>query len=469
MELKTADLVKKYEYAWDKYEEADHAALNRLGESYRQFMSKAKTERECALGFAQMAEKEGFLNLQELLKNPRKLATGDKVYALNMEKNLALFVIGEEPIEKGMNILGAHIDSPRLDLKQNPLYEDSELALFKTHYYGGIKKYQWVTIPLAIHGVLIKADGTRVEVVIGEDPKDPVFGLSDLLVHLSGEQMDKKASKVIEGEDMNLLVGSIPLPDPEAKDRVKQNVLKLLHEKYGIIEEDFVSAELELVPAGEARDYGLDRSMIYAYGQDDRVCAYTSYEAIKRIERPRRTSVGLFVDKEEIGSAGATGMMSKFFENTVAEIMNLCEDYSELKLRRGLANSKMLSSDVSSAHDPNFAGVDDKRNAAFLGKGIVFNKYSGSRGKYSCNDANPEFMAELRGIMKKHSITWQTAELGKVDQGGGGTIANILAEYNMQVIDCGVALLNMHAPWEISSKADIYETEKAYYAFLVEA
>ena len=460
----TEEFTKKYDYAWDKYSKEDMSDVNKLSEAYRVFISKCKTERECTREFASMAEKDGYRNLNSLIKEGGKLQAGDKVYAVNMDKTIALFLIGDEPFEKGLKILGAHIDSPRLDLKQNPLYEDTELALFKTHYYGGIKKYQWVTLPLAIHGVVVKKDGTIINVNIGEDRNDPVFGISDLLVHLSLDQMDKKASKVIEGEDLNVLIGSIPLEDKDAKDRVRQNILRLLNEKYGMDEEDFVSSELEIVPAGEARDFGIDRSMICAYGQDDRICAFTSYEAMKKITKTDKTCVTLFVDKEEIGSVGATGMTSMFFENIVAEIMNLCGDYSELKLRRTLANSKMLSSDVSAAFDPNYPSFMEKKNSAFMG-----NKYTGSRGKSGSNDANPEYIAEIRAMMEKHGVTWQTAELGKVDQGGGGTIAYILAKYNMQVIDCGVALLNMHAPWEIASKADIYETMKAYYAFLLEA
>lgn len=465
----TEEFTKKYNYAWDKYSKEDMDKVNKLSETYRIFMSKCKTERECSREFVSMAEKDGYRDLNKLIKDGTKLKAGDKVYASNMDKTIALFLIGTEPFEKGLKILGAHIDSPRLDLKQNPLYEDTDLALLKTHYYGGIKKYQWVTIPLAIHGVVVKKDGTIINVNIGEDRNDPVFGISDLLIHLSSDQMDKKGSKVIEGEDLNVLIGSIPVKDKDAKDRVRQNVLKLLNEKYGMDEEDFVSSELEIVPAGEARDFGIDRSMIYAYGQDDRICAFTSYEAMKKLTTTDKTCVTLLVDKEEIGSVGATGMTSMFFENIVAETMNLCDDYSELKLRRTLTNSKMLSSDVSAAFDPNYPSVMEKKNAAFMGKGIVFNKYTGSRGKSGSNDANPEYIAEIRAMMEKHDIAWQTSELGKVDQGGGGTIAYILAKYNMQVIDCGVALLNMHAPWEIASKADIYETMKAYHAFLLEA
>lgn len=464
-----ASLSKKYEYAWDKYSKEDLDKVFALSDRYKDFMSRCKTERECVKDLIVLAEKEGYKNLDTIIKENGSLKPGDKVYANNMDKTLAMFVIGNEPLEKGMKILGAHVDSPRLDLKQNPLYEDTDLAMMETHYYGGIKKYQWVTIPLAIHGVVAKKDGTVVDVVIGEDESDPVIGISDLLIHLAADQMQKKLDKGIEGEDLNLLVGTMPIEDKDSKDRVKANVLRILNEKYGMEEEDFVSAELEIVPAGKARDYGLDRSMVLAYGHDDRVCAYTSFEALLKIQNIDKTCVALFVDKEEIGSVGATGMHSKFFENVVAEVMELMGEYSSLKLRRAMANSKMLSSDVSAAYDPNFPSVMERKNTAYFGKGIVFNKYTGARGKSGSNDASPEYIAELRAIMEKHGVIWQTAELGKVDQGGGGTIAYILAEYNMQVIDCGVALHNMHAPWEVASKADIYEAVKAYYAFLLEA
>jgi aspartyl aminopeptidase len=463
------DLTKKYVTAWDKYSKEELNEVFSLNKRYIDFMSVCKTERECVSEFIALAEKAGYKDIENIIAKGESLKAGDKVYANNKGKTLAMFLIGNEPFEKGLKILGAHVDSPRLDLKQNPLYEDSELAMMETHYYGGIKKYQWVTIPLSIHGVVVKKDGTLVNVVIGEDESDPVIGISDLLIHLSADQMQKKLDKGIEGEDLNILVGSMPIEDKDAKERVKLNILKLLNEKYGIVEEDFVSAELEVVPAGKARDYGLDRSMVMAYGHDDRVCAYTSFEALMNITSTNKTCVALFVDKEEVGSIGATGMHSKFFENILAEIMDRAGQYSELKLRRTLANSKMLSSDVSAAFDPNFPGVMERKNSAYFGKGIVFNKYTGSRGKGGCNDANPEFMAELRAIMEKHGVTWQTAELGKVDQGGGGTIAYLLAEYGMEVIDCGVALHNMHAPWEVASKADIYEAARAYYAFLMEA
>ncbi|WP_446899580.1 aminopeptidase [Clostridium sp. LBM24168] len=460
------DLQKKYDYAWDKYSKDDFKELFKISDEYKDFMSKCKTERECTAEFIKEASANGYKNIEELIKNKTKLNPGDKVYANNKDKTLALFIIGSKDIEEGMSILGAHIDSPRLDLKQNPLYEDTDLALFDTHYYGGIKKYQWVTLPLAIHGIIVKKNGTKVNVVIGENEDDPVVGISDLLIHLANDQMNKKANKVIEGEDLNILVGSIPVKDKDVKNRVKQNILKILNKKYGIEEEDFVSAELEVVPAGKARDYGIDKSMVMAYGHDDKICAYTSFEAMMKIKNPDKTCVTLLVDKEEIGSVGATGMQSRFFENTVAELINLIGDYSELKLRRSLMNSKMLSSDVSAAFDPNYPSVMEKNNAAYFGKGIVFNKYTGARGKSGCNDANPEFIAEIRKVMDDDNISWQTSELGKVDQGGGGTIAYILSEYNMQVIDCGIALHNMHAPWEVASKADIYEAVKGYTSFL---
>lgn len=460
-------MENKIKTAWEKYDENEIRKVFSLCESYREFITKCKTERECVKETVRIAEQHGFRDLNKIIKNNENLSAGDRVYAKNMDKAIALFIIGERHMEDGLKILGAHIDSPRLDLKQNPLYEDTDLAFFDTHYYGGIKKYQWVTLPLAIHGVVIKKDGAKVDIVIGEDETDPVVGISDLLVHLSQTQLEKKANKVIEGEDLNVLIGSIPLKGAE-KDNVKANILKFLNEKYGISEDDFLSAELEIVPAGAARDYGIDRSMIMGYGQDDRVCSYTSLMAMMNIEKASRTCVCLLVDKEEVGSIGATGMESRFFENTVAEVMDRKGEYSELKLRRVLKNSKMLSSDVSAAFDPNYPSVMEKKNSAYFGKGIVFNKYTGARGKSGCNDANAEYMAELRNIMDKNNISFQTAELGKVDQGGGGTIAYILASYNMEVIDCGVALHNMHAPWEVASKADIYETFRAYEAFLNE-
>ncbi|WP_302419038.1 aminopeptidase [Blautia marasmi] len=451
------------ENAWKKYE--DKSEIFAFCEDYRKFISDCKTERECVAWMVRKARNAGFKSLDDIVEAGTELKAGDKVYADNMGKALALFVIGEEPMEKGMRILGAHVDSPRLDLKQNPLYEEAEQALLDTHYYGGVKKYQWVTLPMALHGVVVKKDGTVLPIVIGEDAEDPVVGISDLLVHLSGKQMEKNAREVIEGESLNVLVGSIPLKGVETE-AVKAQILSILKEKYQVEEEDFISAELEVVPAGAARDFGLDRSMLMAYGHDDRVCAYPSFEAIAAAEKVKYTSVCLLVDKEEIGSVGATGMQSRFFENTVAEVMNACGQYSELLVRRALKNSRMLSSDVSAAFDPNYPEVMEKKNSAYLGHGITFNKYTGSRGKSGSNDANPEYIAQLRHIMDENNVSFQTAELGKVDAGGGGTIAYILANYNMEVIDCGVPVLNMHSPWEIASKVDIYEAYQGYLAFL---
>lgn len=451
--------------AWMTYKEEEMTKLTEMAEGYKNYISDGKTERECVdLAIAE-AKVKGFESLEEKINGRETLKPGDKVYAQCMGKAVILAVIGEKPIEQGMNILGAHIDSPRLDLKQNPLYEDTEMAFLDTHYYGGIKKYQWVTIPLAIHGVVAKKDGTVVNVNIGEKEDDPVFCISDLLVHLAGEQVEKKAKEVIEGEALNVLIGSQPLPEEE-KDGVKLQILKLLKDQYDIEEEDFLSAELEVVPAGKARDCGLDRSMVIGYGQDDRICAYTSLLAILEAEKLERTGICMLVDKEEIGSVGATGMQSHFFEDTIAELMNLMGEYSELALRRALRNSCMLSSDVSAAFDPNFASAFEKKNSAYFGKGLVFNKYTGSRGKSGSNDASAEYVAKIRRVMDDADVAFQTAELGKVDQGGGGTIAYILANYGMEVIDSGIALLNMHAPWEISSKADIYEAYKGYCAFL---
>lgn len=449
--------------AWLKYSEQQLQEVYALNDDYKKFISDCKTERECTLWVIEKAKEQGYKNLME----QSSLKPGDKVYYNNMDKAVALFLIGDQPLEQGMKLLGAHLDSPRIDLKQIPLYEDTEMALFDTHYYGGIKKYQWVTLPLAIHGVVVKKDGTKISIVIGEDENDPVVGISDLLVHLAADQMGKKASAVIEGEDLNVLIGSQPLKGEE-KEAVKANILKLLKDKYDFEEADFISAELEVVPAGKARDFGIDRSMVIGYGQDDRVCSFASMRALFELEKIDRTAVCLLVDKEEVGSIGATGMHSRFFENAVAELMDRCGDYSELKLRRALANSHMLSSDVSAAFDPNYPAVMEKKNSAYFGKGIVFNKYTGARGKSGCNDANPEFIAKIRKAMEDHNVYYQTSELGKVDQGGGGTIAYIMAQYNMEVIDSGVAVLNMHAPWEITSKADIYEATMGYLAFLKE-
>ena len=453
--------------AWLKYDKHGKEEIFNFCEGYKNYMSVCKTERESVLEAIKLAEEKGYRDLNQIIKNNEVLKSGDKVYLNNKDKVLALFLIGDEALENGMRIIGSHVDSPRLDLKQNTLYEDGELALMDTHYYGGVKKYQWVTLPLALHGVVFKKDGSKINVVVGEDDNDPVLVISDLLIHLSATQLQKKATEVIEGEDLNVLVGNIPLEGKE-NDPVKSNILSILKEKYDFEEEDFQSAELEIVPAGKARDLGLDRSMIMAYGQDDRICAYTSLMALLDLDRVNNTSVILLVDKEEVGSRGATGMHSRFFENAVAEVMDRMGQYSELKLRRALSNSKMLSADVTAAFDPNYPSVCERKNTAYFGRGFVFSKYTGARGKSGCNDANPEFIAWLRNVMDKNDVTYQTAELGKVDQGGGGTIAYILAEYNMEVIDCGVALQNMHAPWETASKVDIYETMKGYKAFLRE-
>ena len=454
--------------AWEKYTKKQKQEVMTFAEEYRQFISQCKTERECTAEFIRLAKNQGYKDLRTIIDGGRKLKAGDKVYLNNMNKALALFVIGKEPLEKGMNILGAHIDSPRLDLKQNPLYEDSGLAMMDTHYYGGIKKYQWVTLPMALHGVIATKAGKTIEINIGEKELDPVFGVSDLLIHLAADQMDKKAAKAVKGEALDICVGSIPLKGEE-KDAVKKNVLKILKDSYGVEEEDFISAEIEVVPAGPARDYGFDRSMIMGYGQDDRVCAYPSFRALMNVSAPKKTAACLLVDKEEIGSVGATGMQSRFFENTVAEILNCMGCYSELALRRAMSNSRVLSSDVSAGFDPNYPDVSDKNNSAYMGKGMVFNKYTGSRGKSGSNDASAEYIGELRRILDKAKVSYQTSELGKVDQGGGGTIAYILANYGMQVIDSGVAVHNMHAPWEITSKADIYEALRGYEVFLKEA
>ena len=450
---------------WKDYTKKELKEMEKLNQDYRKFLDQGKTERECVKTAVAMAEKAGYQNLEDIVAKGGSLKAGDKIYSVNMKKSIALFQIGRQPMEKGMAILGAHIDSPRMDIKQNPLYEDTELAYLDTHYYGGIKKYQWVTLPLAIHGVIVKHSGETVEVCIGEDEKDPVFCVTDLLIHLAHDRMEKKADVVIEGEALDILVGSQPLKGEE-KDAVAKNILSILKEKYDVEEEDFLSAELEVVPAGKARESGLDASMIMAYGQDDRVCAYTSLLAMLEVENTEYTTCCLLVDKEEIGSVGATGMRSQVFENTVAEVLSAAGQYSDLALRRCLANSKMLSSDVSAAFDPTYASAYEKKNAAYFGRGMVFNKFTGSRGKSGSNDANAEFMAQIRGILKDAKVAYQTAELGKVDIGGGGTIAYIMALYGMDVIDCGVAVLNMHAPWEITSKADVYETKKGYVVFL---
>ncbi|MBS7240529.1 MAG: aminopeptidase [Acetatifactor sp.] len=464
--------------AWETYDEKSLKKLEKINAEYREFLDNGKTERECVDTIVNMIEAEGYRELEALIKEGKTIEKGDKVYSVCMNKAVVMFHIGKEPLANGMNILGAHIDSPRLDVKQNPLFEDPDkkFALLDTHYYGGVKKYQWVTIPLAIHGVVAKKDGTVVEVNIGEEEEDPVFFISDLLIHLAGEQLEKKAAKVIEGEALDLIVGSRPIVLSEeeketdegkakAKEAIKAGVLDILKETYDFEEDDFLSAELEIVPAGKAREAGFDRSMILGYGQDDRVCAFTSVKAMLDVKKTDRTVCCLLVDKEEIGSVGATGMQSRFFENAVAELMNLTGEYSELNVRRALANSCMLSSDVSAAFDPSYRSCFEMKNTAFMGYGMVFNKYTGARGKSGSNDANAEYMAQLRRIFDEKGIIYQTAELGKVDVGGGGTIAYICALYGMNVIDSGVAVLNMHAPWEATSKADVYETYRGYKAF----
>jgi len=458
------NLTHEFKNAWKNLKDGDMDALMSYSKEYMDFLDNGKTERRCVVEIIKKAKEEGYISLEEALEN-KNIKSGSKIYASNKGKGVVLFVIGQNEIEKGMKIVGSHIDSPRLDLKPFPLYEDGNLALLKTHYYGGVKKYQWTTIPLSMHGVVYTKDGNQVDVNIGDDENDPVVYISDLLIHLAKDQMGKKLSEGITGEGLNVLIGHIPLEDEE-KDSVKKNVLKLLNEKYQMTEEDFLTAEIEIVPAGKARDVGLDRSMIAAYGHDDRVCTFAGLKGIFEVENPEYTAVGLFVDKEEVGSIGNTGMESRFFENTVAEIINAQGNYNDLKLRRALANSKVLSADVTCGFDPNFPDVVDKRNAAFIGQGVVVAKYTGARGKSGCNDANAEFLSEIRKTFDGNDVTWQVGELGKVDQGGGGTIAYILANYGAEVVDCGVALLSMHAPMELASKVDCYETFKAYRGFL---
>lgn len=458
---------------WTLYDEKKIEKLELFSKEYREFLDEGKTERECVDFLVNLIEEKGYQELEKISRKKQKLQAGDKVYSVCMGKALIMFQIGTEDLEQGMNILGAHIDSPRLDVKQNPLYEEGEIAYLDTHYYGGIKKYQWVTLPLAIHGVVVKKDGTTVVINIGEKEDDPVFFVSDLLVHLAGEQLDKKAAKVIEGEALDIIVGNKPIAlakDSEekspVKDAVKQGILSILKEHYEMEEEDFLSAELEVVPAGSAKEAGFDRSMLMAYGQDDRVCAFASLKAMLEVEKPKKTTCLILTDKEEIGSVGATGMRSMFFENSVAEVLELSGGYQDLVLRRCLKNSNMLSSDVTAAFDPSFASCFDKKNVAYFGHGMVFNKFTGARGKSGSNDANPEYIAKIRRVLEEAKVNFQTSELGKVDLGGGGTIAYILSLYGMNVIDCGVAVMNMHAPWEVVSKIDVYETKRGYKAFL---
>ncbi|MFI3176617.1 MAG: aminopeptidase [Eubacteriales bacterium] len=465
----------KTESTWSRYSKEELVRMEAFTKGYLSFLDQGKTERECVEVIVNRIEDEGYVSLEKLIRSKKPIVAGDKIYSVCMNKAITMFHMGTEDLEQGMAILGAHLDSPRLDVKQNPLYEENGLAYLDTHYYGGIKKYQWVTIPLAIHGVVILKDGTTVFVAIGEEESDPVFFISDLLIHLASEQMEKKANKVIEGEALDVIVGNRPIvienteesqEKKEQKDPVKQGVLAYLKETFDMEEEDFLSAELEVVPAGRAREAGFDRSMILAYGQDDRVCSYAALEAMLEVETPRRTLCCLLVDKEEIGSVGATGMKSQFFQNALAEIMELQGGFQEISLRRCLQHSCMLSSDVTSAYDPSFASSYDKKNVAYFGHGMVLNKFTGARGKSSSNDANAEYIARLRRILEQENVNFQTSELGRVDLGGGGTIAYILACYGMEVIDCGVAVMNMHAPHEATSKIDVYETKRGYVAFL---
>ena len=456
--------------AWKKYEEAELKELHSVGEDYKDLLSTCKTEREWAKAVVARLEAKGYRNLEKVISENGTLQPGDRVYPCQMGKAVLSFHLGREKLEQGMNIVGAHIDSPRLNLKQNPLYEDSDLAYADTHYYGGIKKYQWVARELALHGVVAKKDGSVTDLIIGEKDDDPVVGISDLLIHLAKDQMEKRLAEGVNGEDLDIILAGQPLAGQE-KEAVKAMLLKILKEQYGMEEEDFLSAEIEAVPAGKARDFGLDRSMILGYGHDDRVCAFAELRAIEDIsdnpDIPERTCCGMFVDKEEIGSVGATGMQANYLENAVAEILDRMGEYSGLKLRRVLKNSRMLSCDVSAGFDPLYAAAFEKKNAAFLGRGVCFNKFTGSRGKGGSNDANAEYLGRLRRIMDENGVQWQTAELGKVDVGGGGTIAYICALYGMEVIDSGVAVLSMHAPMEIISKADLYEAVKAYRAFML--
>ncbi|MCT4621286.1 MAG: aminopeptidase [Marinisporobacter sp.] len=467
MSEKKDTLSFEFKNGWEIVKEEEKKAVYALSETYKSFLDQGKTERECAEEIIKQAENNGYKNIEDFIEGKEKILSGTKIYANNKGKAVALFVVGQEPIEKGMHIVGAHIDAPRLDLKPFPLYEDGGLALLKTHYYGGIKKYQWTAMPLALHGIVINKKGEKINIVIGEDEKDPVFFITDLLPHLAKNQNEKKLNEGITGEGLNILIGSIPYEDKEIKEKVKYNILKLLHDKYGIEEEDFLTAEIEVVPASKAKDVGFDKSLVGAYGQDDRVCSYTAMKAIFDIDNPKKTAVTLLVDKEEIGSMGNTGMQSRFFENVVGELVSLqSKDFNYLKVRRALANSKVLSADVGAGFDPNFPDVLDKRNAAFIGKGLLVSKYTGARGKSGSNDANAEFLGTLRKIFNDDEVIWQIGELGKVDQGGGGTIAYILANYGAEVVDCGVPLLSMHAPMEIASKMDIYMAYKGYKAFL---
>ncbi|HHT51433.1 MAG TPA: aminopeptidase [Eubacteriaceae bacterium] len=459
-------LIKKWDSGWNLINQDEKEKAFHFSEGYKRFLDEGKTERESVKAIIKLAKDKGFISLNKTIKEKHRIFPGQKFYYEYKNSSIVLFVIGKEDLTGGMNIIGSHVDAPRLDLKPNPLYEEQEMAFFKTHYYGGVKKYQWTTIPLSLHGVVVLKSGKKIDINIGEKDSDPVFYISDLLPHLAKEQMEKKMGEGITGEGLNIIVGSIPYKDEEIKEPIKLNILKLLYEAYGIIEEDFASAEIEVVPAYKARDVGFDRSMVVAYGQDDRICAYTSLHAILNIENPKRTAVALITDKEEVGSQGNTGMQSAFFENVIAELVELTmEEPSEIMVKRTMANSRVLSADVNAGFDPNFPDTHDKRNAAYLGRGVVLTKYTGARGKSGSNDASAEYIGEIRKIFNDNNVIWQMGELGKVDQGGGGTIAYILANYGMDVVDCGPPLFSMHAPMELSSKLDLYMAYKGYKAF----
>ena len=465
MDKKQADELKRKlfnqkENGWKYKSEEEKNNILDYAKGYINYMNCSKTEREIITSSKKIAEEHGFKDIA----NCDTLAEGDKVYYINREKSMYLAVIGKEPMENGLNIIGAHADSPRLDLKPNPLYEDSEFAYFKTHYYGGIKKYQWTTIPLAIHGVIVKTNGEKVTVCIGEDAEDPIFTITDLLPHLAQDQMKKKATEVIDGEDLNLLIGSIPF-DADVSEKVKLNILNILNEKHGITEVDLLSSELELVPAMPARSMGFDNSMVAAYGQDDKICVYTSLTALMNIEHPQKTAICIIADKEEIGSMGNTGMESHVFDTFISELLNKMGVNRPNLLEKVFCNSKMLSADVDAGLDPIYSSVSERNNSSYLGRGIGINKYTGARGKAGASDANAEFVAEVRRIFEENDIRYQIAELGKVDVGGGGTIAYILANKGMDVIDCGVPVLSMHSPYEVTSKLDLYEAYRGYEAF----
>lgn len=461
------ELTHTFKNAWESMNEEETKSCFEFSEGYKSFLDAGKTERESANEIKKLAIEKGYKSIDDYLSGKEKLQQGSKIYAINRDKSILLFLMGEKPLKEGMNIIGAHIDVPRIDLKPFPLYEDSDMAFLKTHYYGGIKKYQWTAIPLAIHGVAYNKNNEKIEVVIGEDDADPIFAITDLLPHLAKDQSSKKLSEGIDGETLNVLVGHMPMGDDKTKDKVKLHILKILKDKYGLLEEDFLSAEFEVVPAGKAKDLGFDRSMISAYGHDDRVCSYTGVMALFGLENVKTTACGMFMDKEEVGSQGNTGSQSRYFENIVAELIALQEpNFNDLYLRRAISNTQVLSGDVGAAYDPNFAAAYEKRNSAHIGKGVQLVKYTGARGKGGCNDANAEFLGEVRKIFNDNDVVWQIGELGKVDQGGGGTIAYILANSNAEVVDCGVPVLSMHAPYEIVSKVDVYMTFKAYKAFL---